>query len=79
MGLCKECKNFIKASFNDEQNQARFSKCRRTLDPLHASNFVGHQPDGEDMKFCSMERMHGWLDARIFKTCGREGRYFEPK
>lgn len=29
--------------------------------------------------YCTLHREDGWLSARVIKTCGREGRWFEPK
>jgi hypothetical protein len=29
--------------------------------------------------FCEFLRGHGWVDCRLSKTCGKEGRWFKPK
>lgn len=29
--------------------------------------------------FCATQRTGGWLDTRMFRKCGREGRWFESK
>lgn len=29
--------------------------------------------------FCCVQRIDGWLAARVSKTCGKEGRWFVPR
>lgn len=64
--LCKDCK------FSEEQ-----FFLLRCIRPTFVSPVDGcYQPRNA---YCSNERYDGWLNARIFDSCGKEGRYFETK
>lgn len=68
MKLCKDCKHIGKSPFGT------LTYCHRPIDIDVVSgdaNIVGN--------YCSVERSVAWLNARVFKMCGKEGRYFEEK
>lgn len=66
MKLCKDCKWFAlnTEEWESKALQSKYATCARTA-------FV----DGTDGRECRRERVGGVFSA----TCGRSGRYWEPK
>ena len=76
--LCKDCKHCIHSpNFKgDSTNALRFSKCNKTERDL---DLVGWGGGWDDLRYCEEQRMYTWLESRIARKCGKEGRYWEPK
>jgi hypothetical protein len=66
MKLCKDCEHYVKSNHPD------VGKCVRVEQPVSP---VSGNPI--DPPYCSVERSHNWLWARLFRACGHEARYFQ--
>ena len=75
MRLCKDCRRCAPHPlFEEEGLSFRHAKCIRR----HEIDYVsGGEIDTGD--YCSAERSGGWFDSLILGSCGKRGRYFEPK
>lgn len=66
MKFCKDCKHYIRNqnSFYDRCNR------KNVIDPERINDLTS---------LCDRQREDSWLMARLEGTCGREGRFYEPK
>lgn len=65
MKLCKDCKRF----------EDSWAKCWRgggVTDPVRGTR-------ESQAANCHSQREVGWIAARLFSWCGKEGRYWEAK
>lgn len=59
----------------EEIGSFTFHKCVRN----DGINLATGQPEKARYEYCDDERTDGWLSALIFGTCGKRGRFWEPK
>lgn len=64
--LCINCKNYCGVS--------GIHTCTRTLKKI---DLVTGKSQIETYT-CYYQRMCGYIDARLFNKCGKEGRFFQP-
>lgn len=69
--LCIDCMHCRLAKIGD----AEFYKCTRPT----GISLVNGKPDVPRYEFCSTQRDADWLGARVTGTCGKSGRFWEPK
>jgi hypothetical protein len=69
MKLCKDCK------FYDGGGQ--YSMCQRTI-KIRLSPVTGYIYF-KDYWDCDLSRKCSFLEVFLFKTCGKSGKYWEPK
>lgn len=67
MKLCKDCTHYMKRG-----EWSNYDRCNR-------KNLIDPSVNNEMTKLCHIQREDGWLFARFENTCGREGRFFQPK
>ena len=48
-------------------------------DDLAANEFAKCICPKNTGKYCILSRMDGWFESWMFKSCGKRGRWFEPK
>lgn len=66
---CCECKHYtLNNAWTDEENKKHYAVCSIT----DVVNGVGYEE-------CRHQRLYGFFFARVFRQCGKEGRYWEPK
>lgn len=65
-GFCKDCR-----WMNIITNKCNSPKLRRPV-----IDMVSGIPKS---RYCITQRIDGFILARLFGTCGAEGRFFEPK
>ena len=73
MKLCKDCKWYR----HEEAGRYRH-RCARNMLGVSAMVLVTGE-DGTYPSWCDLERCYGWFQARVENTCGKEGRWWEPK
>ncbi len=75
--LCKYCTHIRLPSHMDggPRDALEFSKCG------HPKAMEGNLVDGvgEPRWYCSTSRTNNWLGALITGTCGKSGRWWEPR
>lgn len=71
MKLCKDCKHWTPdtRSYGSKPKQEAHALCAAEHSPV----------DGWPEYPCHVQRRYGWLESRFNHSCGREGRWFEPK
>lgn len=74
MKFCKDCKH----SFDLEST---FPKCKAPENFQVKTEYLvsGDRTNCFRWMYCETQRKSGWLEARIDNSCGREGRWFEPR
>lgn len=78
--FCKDCKYCELADeFSDFESQIRYAKCGYPV-KIHISPLSGKQEIVKSQwKYCSVLRGCGLLVSFMTKSCGKRGRWFEPK
>ena len=69
MGQCKDCK------WMDEPGE--FAKCNAPQNIIGTES--GFDVVARRWTHCTTQRSEGWFAAWLTKSCGKAGRWFEPK
>jgi len=75
MKLCKDCKHH-----RDSDSSGQFDRCFAPKN-LRFVNLVTGSKSAK-FSFCEIHRsppLAGWLGSRLSGSCGKAGRWFEPK
>jgi hypothetical protein len=73
--LCKDCKHCIP----DKSVGLPFANCARKPVIGGLNYHAVNGESGGDFASCAVQRSWGWFLARIYLSCGKEGRYWEAK
>ena len=85
MRLCKDCRYY-----EENTSSPPHSKCGRPVsgkyrvkEPINlitGQNEVSEEDRGKHRwRVCSVQRQDNWYWSRVFNSCGKRGRFFEPQ
>ena len=66
MKLCKDCIHVYPASW--------ICDCPKNIVESDVNGKTAHR-----LTYCESQRKHGFMLCRLLNTCGKEGRWWEPK
>jgi len=69
--LCKDCKWM--------ENPGEFAACTHPKQKRKDFGMTGFEIEWRRWKYCSLQRQEGIFDRYLMGTCGKGGRWWEPK
>ena len=72
--LCKDCKHYVQSDMG-----SGYDKCLSHPTHVNSGRPLVRGEQLNRSRHCDIERMWGWLDARMMNSCGKEARWWEAK
>lgn len=80
--ICANCKHYeeYESFYAGPWEKERFSRCKRNSFSMASTSIVTGEVTVEEKNlYCSIERRDDWLHSRMLGSCGKKGRFYEPK
>lgn len=78
--FCKDCKHCIANETLCDENKIRYAKCGSPRGNFNLDLLTGKSE--KEYSYCFTHRkssFNSWLMCRLTRTCGKDGRFWEPK